>query len=58
MMDQILERCKGVIGIADDVVIYGDDDEDHDRNLHNFMRRAENTVLCSMERNVKSRRTQ
>ena len=40
MMDQILEWCKGVIGIADDVVIYGDDDEDHDQNLHNFMRRA------------------
>ena len=40
MMDQILERCKGVIRIADDVVIYGDDDKDHDRNLHNFMRRA------------------
>ena len=40
MMDQILERCKGVIGIADDVVIYGDDDEDHDQNLHNFMCRA------------------
>ena len=41
MMDQILEQCKGVIGIADDVVIYGDDDGDHDRNLHNFMRRAQ-----------------
>ena len=41
MMDQILEWCKGVIGIADDVVIYGDDDEDHDQNLHNFMCRAQ-----------------
>ena len=42
MMDQILEWCKGVIGIADDVVIYGDDDdEDHDQNLHNFMHRAQ-----------------
>ena len=40
MMDQILERCKGVIGIANDVVIYGDGDEDHNRNLHNFMHRA------------------
>ena len=57
MMDQILERCKGVIGIADDVVIYGDD-EDHDRNLHNFMCRAINMALCSMEKSVKSRRTQ
>ena len=36
-MDQILEWCKGVIGIANDVVIYGDDDEHHDWNLYNFM---------------------
>ena len=40
MMDQILECCEGVIGIADDVIIHGKDDEDHDRNLHNFMRVA------------------
>ena len=37
MMDQILECCEGVIGIADDIIIHGKDDEDHDRNLHNFM---------------------
>ena len=54
MMDQILERCKGVIGIADDVVIYGDDDEDHDRNLHNFMRRALRTQSCVQWREVRS----
>ena len=40
MMDQILECYEGVIGITDDVVIHGKDDEDHDRNLHNFMCRA------------------
>ena len=40
MMDQILEHCEGVIGIADDVIIHGKDDEDHDRNLHNFMHTA------------------
>ena len=40
MMDQILECCEGVIGIADDVIIHGKDDEDHDRNLHNFMHTA------------------
>ena len=37
MMDQILECCEGVIGIADDIVIYGKDDEDHDWKLHRFM---------------------
>ena len=38
MMDQILERCEGVIGIADDIVVHGKDDEEHDRRLHNLMR--------------------
>ena len=38
MMDQILERCEGVIRIADDVVVHGKDDEEHDRRLHNLMR--------------------
>ena len=37
MMDQILEHCEGAIGITDDVVIHGKDDEDHDLNLHRFM---------------------
>ena len=40
MMDQILECCEGVIGITDDIIIHGRDDEDHDRNLHNFMHTA------------------
>ena len=58
MMDQIPGTMQGVIGIADDVVIYGDDDEDHDQNLHTSCAEPENMVLCLMERNVKSRRTQ
>ena len=29
MMDQILECCEGAIGIADDVIIHGKDDEEH-----------------------------
>ena len=37
MMDQSLEHCEGVIGIADDIVIYGKDDAEHDRHLHNLM---------------------
>ena len=37
-MDQILEHCEGVIGIADDVVVHGKDDAEHDRHLHNLMR--------------------
>ena len=40
MMDQILEQCEGIIGIADDVVIHGCDDEEHDRCLHTLMQVA------------------
>ena len=34
------DYCEGVIAIADDVIIHGKDDEDHDRNKHNFMHTA------------------
>ena len=30
-MDQILDHCEGVIGIADDIIIHGKDDAEHDR---------------------------
>ena len=36
-MDAILEQCPGVIGIHDDMVIYGVDQEDHDANLINLL---------------------
>ena len=36
-MDQIIERCEGVIGIADDIVVYGKNDAEHNRRLHNLM---------------------
>ena len=38
MMDQILDCCEGVIGIADDIIIHGKDDAEHDRRLHKFMK--------------------
>ena len=37
-MDQILTCCDGVIGIADDVVVHGKDDKEHDKHLHKFLR--------------------
>ena len=40
MMDQLLGQCEGVIGIADDIIIHGKDDEEHDRRLHKFMKVA------------------
>ena len=42
-MDQILEQCDGVIGIADDIIVFGDSEQSHDRNLHRLMTVAATT---------------
>ena len=39
-MDAILEQCPGVIGIHDDIVIFGVDQQDHDANLINLLNAA------------------
>ena len=56
MMDQILDRCEGVIGIADDIIIHGKDDAEHDRRLHKFMEvaREHGLVLNKKKCEVKS----
>ena len=36
-MDAILKQCPGVIGIHDDMVIFGLVQEDHDANLINLL---------------------
>ena len=36
-MDAILEDCPGAVCIADDIVIFGKSEAEHDRNLCNFM---------------------
>ena len=45
-MDRILEQCPGVIGIHDDVIIYGYTREDHDTNLINFLNVCQMEGLC------------
>ena len=45
-MDRILEQCPGVIGIHDDVIIYGYTREDHDSNLVNFLNVCQMEGLC------------
>ena len=45
-MDHILEQCPGVIGIHDDVIIYGYTREDHDSNLINFLNVCQMEGLC------------
>ena len=45
-MDAILKQCPGVIGIHDNMVIFGVDQEDHDANLINLLN------VCQKERLV------
>ena len=45
-MDCILEQCPGVIGIHDDVIVYGYTREDHDANLINFLNICQMEGLC------------
>ena len=44
-IDQTFEDCEGVVGIADDIVISGRTEEEHDRNLHRMIGRCQNTGL-------------
>ena len=45
-MDRILEHCPGVIGIHNDVIVYGYTQEDHDANLINFLNVCQMEGLC------------
>ena len=44
-MDQILEELEGVVAIHDDITIFSEDDDDHDRNFIALMERAKQTGL-------------
>ena len=39
-LDQVYSNLKGVNGIAHDMFIYGTSDDDHDKNLTNFLNRT------------------
>ena len=45
IFQRILDHGEGVIGIADDIIIHGKDDTEHDRTLHKFMRVAREHAL-------------
>ena len=55
-MDRILEQCPGVIGIHDDVIIYGYTREDHDSNLINFLNVCQMEGLCLSSKKLELRR--
>ena len=44
-MDQHLDGLTGVVSIADDIVVFGENEEDHARNLSNLMKQAERNGL-------------
>ena len=44
-MDHITSGLHGVISIADDICIFGENENDHDVNMHKFMEKAEENGL-------------
>ena len=56
-MDRILEKFQGACGIADDFVIYGSTEQEHDNNLTHFMDIAKQhgLVLNSKKCEIKSK---
>jgi hypothetical protein len=45
-MDRVLaEVGQGVIGIADDIIVYGEDEKNHDEALHRLMKAAQRNGL-------------
>ena len=56
-MDAILEQCPGVIGIHDDMVLFGVDQQDHDANLINlYICQKEGLVLNSKKLELRRER--
>jgi hypothetical protein len=55
-MDRIIEKCPGACGIADDVVVFGATEDEHDRNLIQFMQTAQthglklNSAKCEVKK--------
>ena len=44
-IDQTFEDCEGTIGIADDIVIFGKSEQEHDNHLNGMLTRCRNTGL-------------
>ena len=55
-MDAILEQCPGVIGIHDDMVIFGVDQEYHDANLINLLNVCQKEGLVLNSKKLEFRR--
>ena len=55
-MDAILKQCPGVIGIHDDMVIFGVDQQDHDANLINLLNICQKEGLVLNSKKLELRR--
>ena len=55
-MDAILEQCPGVIGIHNDMMIFGVDQEDHDANLINLLNICQKEGLVLNSKKLELRR--
>ena len=55
-MDAILKQCPGVIGIHDDMVIFGVDQQDHDTNLINLLNVCQKEGLVLNSKKLELRR--
>ena len=44
-MDQTFEGCIGVVGIAEEIAVFGKINEEHDRNMHAMLKRFLDTAL-------------
>ena len=44
-IDQTFEGCEGVVGIGEDIVVFGKTTEEHDRNMHTMLNRCIDTGL-------------
>ena len=55
-MDAILQQCPGVIGIHDDMVIFGVDQQDHDANLINLLNVCQKEGLVLNSKKLELRR--
>ena len=57
-MDRITDQCEGVVGISDDLIIFGETEEEHDRRVLGFSKvaRKEDLVLNSKKYTIKTNR--
>ena len=56
IMDQTFEGLIGVVGIADNIVVFGKSEQDHDKNLEAAFNRTESASLNATKRVVKKKR--